>query len=230
MLLLEEFSAKLEYHNVLNKSLYDKYTLKSQVKDKLIQIANLFRDDCNISTELVIDYYLVGGNANYNYTHQSDIDIHIIIDFNKINSGTIDLVDYFKSKKELWADNHTITIAGYNVELYVQDINATMPINQGCYSLVQDKFIITPKKVKVDYDDPKLQEKVESFIYKIDNANTILVLSHIKEKLKNLRTIGLHKGGEFSTENLVFKSLRNLGYIEKLQYKYKTLRDKKLSL
>ena len=229
-MLLYEFSTKLEYHDVLNIQLFDNYTLKPNIRDKLLQIANLFKIDCNLSEDLVEDYYLVGGNANMNYTSQSDIDVHLIVDFSKINSGVINLADYFKAKKELWTNNHTITIAGYPVELYIQDSTATFPKDQGCYSLKQDRFIITPKHVKVNYDDPKLIKKVKEFIHKIDIANEIISLKSIKDKLKILRTIGLQRGGEFSYENLLFKSLRNLGYLETLDKKYKQIRDKSLSL
>lgn len=229
-MLLFEFSTKLEYHDVLNPQLFDGYKLKDNISSKLLQIANLFRIDCSLSENLVEDYYLVGGNANTNYTSQSDIDIHLIVDFTKINSGEINLVDYYKVKKELWSDNHTITIASYPVELYVQDSNSTSPKDQGIYSLTQDRFIITPKHVKVDYEDPKLISKVKQFIHKIDVAKELTTLKAIKDKLKSLRTIGLQRGGEFSWENSCYKSLRNLGYIEKLQQKYKTLRDKQLSL
>ena len=36
------------------------------------------------------------------------------------------------------------------------------------------------------------------------------------EKLRLFRQSGLEDGGEFSTENLVFKGLRHSGYLDKL--------------
>jgi predicted nucleotidyltransferase len=204
--------------------------LKSQIRDKLIQIANLFAIDCNISQKQIIDYYLVGANAHYNYTELSDIDVHIIIDFRTINGGDIDLADYYKDKKELFTDNHTITIEGYPVELYVQDVSQLSPKGQGIYSLTQNKFLIKPQQVEIDYNDPKLISKIESYIKKIDNTDSIEEMRKLKTKLKNMRTIGLTRVGEFSIENLTVKSLRNLGYIEKLQDKYKSLLDKALSI
>jgi hypothetical protein len=38
----------------------------------------------------------------------------------------------------------------------------------------------------------------------------------IKSKIMNMRIEGLAREGEFSIENLVFKKLRNEGYIEKI--------------
>jgi hypothetical protein len=38
----------------------------------------------------------------------------------------------------------------------------------------------------------------------------------LKNKIKKYRQSGLDKAGEFSVENLVFKVLRNTGYLEKM--------------
>ena len=229
-MLLKEFRQSLEFHDILNPKLFVNQKLKSQIRDKLIQIANLFATDCKINQEQIIDYYLVGGNAGFSYTDVSDLDVHIIIDFRTINSGDIDLADYYKDKKDLFTDNHTITIEGYPVELYIQDLSEKSPAGQGIYSLTRDEFIISPKKVKIDYNDSKLIFKIESYIRKIDNANDIVELKALKTKLKNMRTAGLVRGGEYSFENLCWKSLRNLGWIDTMNSKYKKLRDSELSI
>jgi hypothetical protein len=38
----------------------------------------------------------------------------------------------------------------------------------------------------------------------------------LKNKIKKYRQTGLDNAGEFSTENIVFKVLRNTGYLEKM--------------
>ena len=45
-----------------------------------------------------------------------------------------------------------------------------------------------------------------------------------------MRSSGIRKGGEFSIENLVFKELRNNGYLEKLSTYIVKTKDKSLSL
>jgi hypothetical protein len=45
-----------------------------------------------------------------------------------------------------------------------------------------------------------------------------------------MRQAGLDRGGEFSTENLVYKVLRNNGYIDALYSKLNTSVDNCLSL
>ena len=56
------------------------------------------------------------------------------------------------------------------------------------------------------------------------------ILSKYKDKLKNSRTGGLERNGEYSTENLVFKILRRNGYIEKLHDVSIGLLDDRLSM
>ena len=66
---------------------------------------------------------------------------------------------------------------------------------------------------------------------KDDDANTAKELvQKYKDKLKKYRTCGLEKGGEYSTENMVFKILRRNGYIEKLHDESTNIIDKKLSM
>ena len=45
-----------------------------------------------------------------------------------------------------------------------------------------------------------------------------------------MRKAGLERAGEWSTENLVFKILRNLGMIDQLAEKIRELEDQELSL
>ena len=42
------------------------------------------------------------------------------------------------------------------------------------------------------------------------------IIKKLKDKIKKLRQTGLDRSGEFSSENLAFKILRNTGYLEKM--------------
>ena len=228
--LITEFASTLQYHINLNSKLFKNNKLKKEVRDRTLKLAYLFAADCNIDQRIILDVYLVGGNANFNYTDSSDIDIHILIDFKKINSGDIDLSDYFKAKKDLWSTNHSVTLYGYDTELYIQNITEPHPSGQGIYSILHQRWIVQPEKVQINYDDPKLISKVEKYIEAIDNLSSIHDARKLKDKFKKMRTVGIQRSGEFSIENLVFKELRNLGYIKKLDDKYKFIRDSKLTL
>jgi hypothetical protein len=52
----------------------------------------------------------------------------------------------------------------------------------------------------------------------------------IKEKIRKFRQAGLDKSGEFSTENLAFKIIRNSGYIDKLKEIKSKAEDNMLSI
>ena len=52
----------------------------------------------------------------------------------------------------------------------------------------------------------------------------------LKNRLKGMRASAIEKGGEVAPENLVFKELRNRGYLQKLSTYLRNLEDKDLSL
>ena len=56
------------------------------------------------------------------------------------------------------------------------------------------------------------------------------IIKKCNEKLAKYRESGLHDGGEYSEENLVFKVLRRNGYLQKIRSLSDKIVDKKLSL
>ena len=73
--------------------------LKLEVKLKLKRIANAFLRDHNIDPDAVEDIYFTGSLAGYNYHPDSDVDLHIVVNFSKVNQD-IDLVrDLFNSRR-----------------------------------------------------------------------------------------------------------------------------------
>jgi len=230
----ESVSLTLQYHNELNPSLWENNKLKDEVRNKLLQIADVWTTYAKIPAEAVEDVLFVGGNANFNYTPYSDIDLHILVDKSKIANCPEILDEYLKDKKQLWAHSHDIKIYNHDVEIYAQDISEQVPINQGCYSIVKDEWINEPKQENVNLEDPQIQIKVDDLKNKIDNMISTNVddehFEKMKKKFRNMRSAGLKKSGEFSVENLVFKELRNLGYLDKINDYIKSSQDQRLSL
>ena len=72
------------YHNKLNIKFWDEGGLKPEVKDKLLQIGTKWAEFAKIPATAVKDMILVGGNANYNYTRFSDLDLHLVVDKSQI--------------------------------------------------------------------------------------------------------------------------------------------------
>jgi len=224
----------LQYHNELNPKLWENGKLKEEVKDKLIQIADVWAKFAKIPAEAVEDIIFVGGNANYNYTDFSDIDLHILVDKDKIADCPEILDEYLKDKKQIWSQSHDIKIYDHDVELYAQDVLDPTPVNQGSYSIVHDDWINEPKQEEVNLEDPEIRVKVSDFIHKIENLISTNAsdesFEKMKKKFKNMRSAGLKKSGEFSIENLIFKELRNLGYFDKINDYIKQKQDERLSL
>ena len=134
------FSAK----NTLHPDLWEENTLKSEIRKALQDIVDEFLEFLGIEVEIE-DIQLTGSLANYNYTSYSDVDLHILIDFSKVDEN-IDLVaEFLKSKKNLWNNRHKITIKGFEVEIYPQDASETHH-STGIYSILDDEWIAVPDK------------------------------------------------------------------------------------
>ena len=130
-----------------------------------------------------------------------------------------------------------IVIKGYDVELYVQDVNEEH-VSSGVYSILHNKWIIEPEQKNPNIDDRMILQKGEEYMKKIDNiiekgkkgVDVLNDIENIRSKIKSFRQSGLDSGGEYSYENLTFKLLRRNGYIGKLLKLKITLTDKKLSV
>ena len=226
----------LQYHNNLNPKLWDDGQLKPEVRGKLIQFAETWRDFAMIPKEMVQDIVMTGGNANYNYTDQSDIDVHLVVDRDGFGMPR-DFIDQFlQDKKILWTMTHPdIKVYGYPLEPYAQDPAESIPMNQGQYSLMNAQWIQMPTNLNLDFTGNKvLQDKVDHYKHVVDrlirSSASSAALKGIKNKITAARGPAIAKGGEFSLENLVFKELRNQGYIDKIDMYLKSEQDKALSL
>ena len=226
----------LQYHNNLNPKLWDDGQLKPEVRGKLIQFAETWRDFAMIPKEMVQDIVMTGGNANYNYTDQSDIDVHLVVDRDGFGMPR-DFIDQFlQDKKILWTMTHPdIKVYGYPLEPYAQDPAESIPMNQGQYSLMNAQWIQMPSNLNLDFTGNKvLQDKVDHYKHVVDrlirSSASSAALKGIKNKITAARGPAIAKGGEFSLENLVFKELRNQGYIDKIDAYVKSEQDKALSL
>lgn len=230
----ESSDLTLRYHDQLNSKLWQGDKLKPEVREKLIEIGSAWAEFSSIPQEAIKDMILVGGNANFNYTDFSDIDLHLLVDKDDMPDCPDLLDDYLKDKKQLWSLSHDISIYGHDVELYAQDVNAEFPANQGVYSLTQDNWMVPPTKQEVNFDDPNLIRKIADYVNKIngliDSNAEDESFKKLKKKFADMRKAGIKKAGEFSQENLIFKELRNKGYLDRMNQYIKSKQDEKLSL
>lgn len=199
--------------------------LKPEITGRLIRIALDFLESLGLDQGIIKDITLTGSLANYNWTEFSDIDLHIIAEFRYVDDNTDLVRDFFNAKKADWNKTHQIMIKNHEVEIYVQDVKEPH-ISTGVYSLLEDEWLTRPGRQvpKIDYESVKI--KAKSIMDQIDRVENLYsdgnyeasqnVADIIRNKIKRLRRCGLAEKGIYSTENIVFKTLRNNGYIKKI--------------
>lgn len=227
----------------LNPKIWINNKMNPKVRKQLIKIAKEFIKSTDIKF-IPIDIIMVGSLASYNWSKYSDIDLHIYCDFTKINSDTTLIKNYFDSKKNEWNSTHgDITIFGYEVELYVQDINEQNASN-GIYSIKNNMWIKFPEHVNVQLKSNDIKRlsldyisKIEYYIHKFDELTDKKQFQLLKDKcdwlykiIRDGRKTSLNQEGEQATGNIVFKVLRRTGHFGLLRDLRNKIFDKLNSL
>ncbi len=222
----------LDFHSGLNQALWNKGKLRIDVRVTLLRSAWAFVEFLDVPSLVISSIHLTGSNANYNYTQWSDCDVHLVVDYSTFEDPEI-AENFFHTKKTLWNALHDgVRVNGFPVELYVEDAKHPVTAN-GVYDLLNDKWVKKPTREKPHWEAADVIAKSISFIHQINaaiSANTSSAIHRVFEKLKSLRRAGLEKSGEFSTENLTFKTLRNLGFVGKLAKARQEINNFELSL
>lgn len=234
---LSSFNIKRE----LNPKFWKNNLLDSRIRMKLLDIADDFIDFLGIDWVEPDDVIITGSLANFNWNkNYSDIDLHVLIDFSKVDKRTDFVKKYFNSLKNLWNEEHSnLTIFGFPVEVYVQDTHE-MHSSSGVYSLDRNEWVTEPQREKLassKVNKHLIRSKVAKYIDEIDklvnlynknekDSHRIEIISQhadkLFDKIKNERRSELNKGNsEISNGNIVFKALRRLKYLDKL-YDLKT--------
>lgn len=218
-----------EFHDILNPKLWINNKLKPEVASKLKDIANAFIESLEVPREAIRDVVITGSSASYNYTPHSDIDLHLIVDFDKVHKDCPIVGDFLLSKKSEFNNNHDIFIYGIPVEVYAEATD-NENVHNGLFSLKDNKWIDEPKKLKPVDNDVAVNAKYKELSSAIKDVADKEEATQLMDKIKRMRKAGLAKEGEFSVENLVFKKLRDEGLIGKLADTKKEGIDKELSL
>ena len=232
--LLRELKSTLQSHDKLNPKLWKDEKLDPEVYLALNKIAKEWAKFANIPDKAIKDVIIVGGNANYNYTKHSDIDLHLMLDKSQIKcDGLVD--DYLLSKKQLWALTHDITVKGQPVELYGQSATDPFREGQGVYSLRTSRWLQRPEVHKFTSNCKAVKDKVYDLERSINDlidskSDDIATFKRLKGRIKGMRATAIEKGGEYAPENLAFKELRNRGTLAKMHKYLRNLEDQELSL
>ena len=234
----------VEKHDTLNPKLFDGNQLKDEVREKILEIVNKFTEDLEEDGVRIVikDIVLIGSNVSYNYTNDSDLDIHIIADTSSLDCPHNLYPLIYSAYRSLFNKKFDINFYGIPVELFVEagDIPT---VSNGIYSVKNNDWVKEPDINAIpEYDRTALDQSVEKW-----KAEAGQIISDIKtgildgesahnaiigyvERIYELRKTGLLTTGEYGTENLTFKEIRNAGLLDELKDLKNEVTAKKLSL
>ena len=219
--------SSFEVHDEINKDFWNQPEdrLDPEIREKLLAIAQDFYDSLEVGDAQFSDITFTGSLAALNYSKFSDVDLHILVDFSDVDDKTELVREYFNAMKSVWNRLHDILIKGYEVEVYVQDINDPHEA-QGLYSVLNNEWIKFPTPEKSNFDKDNVKKKAASLMDQIDRVTKLidekkyeeaeLYAEKLKVKIRKMRKTGLETIGAYSVENLAFKVLRRNDYLEKL--------------
>lgn len=232
----------IEKHDALNSKLFTKEeVLKDKVRDKMLEIvdefiANLKEQDIKIKVD---DILMIGSNASYNYTKNSDIDLHILANAKAADYDKEIAAALYGAYRTIFNKNLAITLYDIPLEIFVETENSAR-VSSGVYSIKKNKWVKKPVAEDIpDYDKDALDKLVATWEAKCkdliadikadkleDEKKVVKLLEEIYEKL---RKKGVAES-EYSIKNLAFKELRNKGYLDQLKDYRNELISKRLSL
>jgi len=213
--------------------------LKKSISKRLQRIADDFLE--GLSMDIVMDdLRLTGSLANYNWSKYSDVDLHIVVDFDAVDAGNAEMVKaFFDLARIRWNIDHDIMIYGHEVEIYVENVGHKT-ISSGIYSITDGEWVVEPTPADESIDMGTARKKSDDIQTKINLINryveekpksALKSIKKLKDKIRRMRKIGLRSDrGEFSPENIAFKILRREEALEKLSNLKKKAYDSYMSM
>jgi hypothetical protein len=217
-------------HSELNPRIWQRGSVRPEVKRALLELAKEFIEFIDVPFEIQ-DIIIAGAQANLTYTAHSDLDLHLVVDYDTVRCDQ-EVAELFDSKRLLWREMHSVKIRGIPVEPGVE--NAQKPTVSAAYSLLSDRWIRQPRTEPVDYAKDQVADLVQTWQRLISRALNSQRLEFLQQTLGLLRTSRkaalATAQGEFHPLNLAYKSLRNRGTVEQLQTTINRIKDRNLSI
>ena len=238
----DELSNPVLIHDHLNPVLWDTETNKllPDVREALLNIYNDFLSSNftdNSVTIPVVDLHLLGSQAGYNYTEHSDIDLHLLVNFELLYEKDEVLQLLYQTVTRKFNSDLDITVKGIPVELYIQDLKSVNR-STGVYSVFEDKWIQEPgQPPEIDQETLETANEIADELITatkaiLDNRDSA-TLEEVEQLINDIYVVrkqSLTEFSEFSAGNLAFKILRNTGMLDEIKELHKELRGQELSL
>lgn len=198
----------------------DNLEIKDSVLEYLSGVSEKVLDDLDLDLD-VVDIIVVGSALSYNYTKESDIDLHFVVDFDSelgeaSKNQLKELLGYFT---KYWNSRDLFYIGDHKVEIYFNGLHDAM-ITPAAYSLTRDTFLKKPRELPFDeksIDEGKsLAKELSLSLETILDDEDVDAAREWKTDVKDSRKEGLLRDGIFSPENIAFKYLRSWGDLQKV--------------
>jgi len=227
-------------NDTLDVTLFNAHNkMHKDVKSKLLAYADfvVMHSISFIPGIEVEDILLNGSYASYFYHPKSNIDIKILVknkscDF--LTKNDIDLVRFMDYMRKAAISNPDFKLNEKNIDIKFGTYQYELV---GLYSLLNDKWIIEPKKEIVNtIDADKIYHEYEKKYYQIQNHLNEIEKSGEILTIKGLHNLekyytDLYKEGANSIENyIVFKLLKYRGVVKNIQQLYNKSLKNNLSI
>ena len=230
------FKEAIEKHDKLNPKLWTSNNeLKPEVKSKIREIVQKFDDNLKENdVELdVKDICIIGSNANYNYTPDSDVDIHIIADTSVYPDQEDLAMKVYLAYKSLFNQKYDPMLNGIEAEIYVEPDSVKANSN-GVYSL-NNGWLKEPEQVNIpEISAEHVQELIDPYEKRynelIKSDPSVEDVDKLIDDIYLQRQSSILKDGEFGDGNICFKEFRNRGYLQDLRDLKVELENRDMSL
>jgi len=228
-----------DVHDHLQPEIWRDKNMPGDVRERLLEIAEDFIAGLEVDITIE-DIRLTGSLANYNWSQYSDVDLHIVVDFDKIDEDTELVKSFFDASRARWNSLHAIDIHGFEVEIYIEN-TGDVHHSSGVYSIMDAKWLAEPFPQEIDVDfltARKKSDDIETIINLIGRmieaghlASSLKSIERVKQKIARMRQAGLSSPQrEYSAENIAFKILRRNDALANLSQMRRNAYDKHMSL
>ena len=173
------------------------YKMRPEIRDSLLKIVEDYEEFVDIDLDIE-DIILTGSLSNFNWSEFSDVDLHILIDFED-PSESIEK-KYLDSRRIIWNSLRDVNVKGFESEIYVQD-SKEQHFASGMYSVMYNDWVVKPEEKEVVLDSHKILSKSKQWMDMIDqiednmertSPNELMqTVDDLKRRLKKYRGAGL---------------------------------------
>ncbi len=214
ILLKEDDLDLMENTDSLNPQIFDieNEKMNMDVRKKFLRLANIFFERLDI-TDSILDVWLVGELANYNWSIYSDIKIRGVVNLSEIKNNK-EIFD----KIQKWSEEHDIVLMDFSVDLNLDDKKTKEYDGEGVYSIMYDRWLSNPIFLEQKYDTKSVGKYVMGFLKRmkdiIKNSQDANEKKASFEKMFDYAN-SLKNSKESDDKKTAFNYLRRNGIIKK---------------